>query len=45
MPLPAEYCLNNVLTPQTSEVKDLGVIFSSDLTWNRHIEAVFQSSI
>lgn len=40
VPLPAEYRLNNVLIPQTTEVKYLGVIFSSDLTWNRHIEAV-----
>lgn len=40
VPLPAECRLSIMFIPQTTEVKYSGVIFSSDLTWNRYMEAV-----
>lgn len=39
-PFQTQYSLNNETIPQVTHAKYLGVVFSSDLTWNQHVEFI-----
>lgn len=39
-PIGTQYCLNGSPLSETSEAKYLGVTFSADLTWNRHVQSI-----
>ena len=40
-----KYCVNKIEIPQTDTVKDLGIIFSSDLKFTSHISKIYSKSI
>ena len=42
---PNKYCVNKIEIPQTDTVKDLGIIFSSDLKFTSHISKIYSKSI